>query len=391
MTNIDFSGNKDKVAIVCVGYNRIKALSRLLNSLLCAEYPNNDVPLVISIDCSGDEELYKYVNVFEWPYGNKYVNIQTVRLGLKKHIYQCGDLTRYFKAIILLEDDLVVSPVFYSYVLQSLKVYSEESRIAEISLYKNERNGYVNLPFVNEQNGSDVFLMQDVSTWGECWTEKMWNEFTSWRDSHSEEDIQNVDMPSRIKGWTRAWSKYYNAYVVDTNKYVIYPNVSLTTNFSDAGEHGDTNPSEVQVNLLQRDFDYRMLPFSELIKYDIYSNNESIYDFLKIDRKDLCLDIYGFHDNVRNCRYVLSTKKLPYKRMVGYALYMRPLELNIKNNVTGNDIILYDTHVPTFVEGAGSYTSSIVPYFLEGFDIRFLFAYMKSIVIKTLKQKIGLK
>ena len=136
--NLDFSGNKDKVAIVCVGYNRIKSLSRLLNSLLCAKYPNNDIPLVISIDCSGDQSLYNYVREFKWPYGNKYVNIQEVRLGLKNHIYQCGDLTKYFKAIILLEDDLVVSPVFYSYVLQSLNVYSEEPRIAEISLYKNE-------------------------------------------------------------------------------------------------------------------------------------------------------------------------------------------------------------------------------------------------------------
>ena len=53
--------NKDKVAIVVVGYNRIKSIRRLLNSLLVAKYPNDDVPLVISIDCSGDLELYSYV------------------------------------------------------------------------------------------------------------------------------------------------------------------------------------------------------------------------------------------------------------------------------------------------------------------------------------------
>ena len=41
--------------------------------------------------------------------------------------------------------------------------------------------------------------MQDVSTWGECWTESMWSEFRQWRDTHSEEDIQKVDMPSEIK------------------------------------------------------------------------------------------------------------------------------------------------------------------------------------------------
>ena len=122
--------NKSKVAIVCVGYNRIKSMKRLLGALRSAKYPSNDVPLVISVDCSGDTELYNYVKDFEWPYGQKYVNIQEERLGLKNHIYQCGDLTEYFKAIILLEDDLFVSPYFYSYVLKTLEKYGDDNRIA---------------------------------------------------------------------------------------------------------------------------------------------------------------------------------------------------------------------------------------------------------------------
>ena len=322
--------NKSKVAIVCVGYNRITSMKRLLCSLLSADYPSNDIPLVISIDCSGDTNLYQYVESFYWPFGQKYVNIQDKRLGLKKHIYKCADLTRYFKAIILLEDDLIVSPVFYSYVTKALNAYGDEPNIAQISLYKNERNGYVGLPFVNIQNGIDVFLMQDVSTWGECWTETMWKTFIEWRDNHNEEDIQNIDMPDTIKNWTRAWSKYYNAFVVDTGKYVLYPNISLTTNFSDAGEHGGKNNSIVQVNLLQEDFDYRMGSFNCLAAYDIYFNNEEIYKWLGMSKETLCIDVYGFHNNTQKCRYILSTKLLPFKIIKSFALYMRPIELNIK-------------------------------------------------------------
>ena len=292
--------NKEKVAIICVGYNRIKSMKRLLGSLLKAVYPSKDIPLVISVDCSGDTELYEYVKEFEWPFGRKYVNIQEKRLGLKDHIYQCGELTNQFKAIILLEDDLFVSPFFYSYVLKTLDKYGNDSRIAQISLYKNERNGYVGLPFVNIQNGSDVFLMQDVSTWGECWTKSMWSEFKKWRDTHSEEDIQKVDMPSEIKGWIRAWSKYYNAYVVDSNKFVIYPNIPVTTNFSDAGEHGGDNNSLVQVNLLQQDYDYRLYDVDKLARYDIYFNNVCLYEKLGIPENDLCLDkglqIHSFNE-----------------------------------------------------------------------------------------------
>ncbi len=381
--------NKEKVAIVVVGYNRKKSLKRLLGSLLLAEYPSNDIPLVISIDCSGDEELYCYVRGFEWPFGTKYVNIQAERLGLLRHIYQCGDLTKYFKAIILLEDDLYVSRHFYSYVLKTLDFYSEDSRIAEISLYKNERNGYVGLPFVNEQNGSDVFLMQDVSTWGQCWTELMWREFTQWRDSHQEDYYNRVDMPDLIKSWTRAWSKYYNAYVVDTGKYCLYPNVSLTTNFSDAGEHGGDNNSLVQVNLQQSDFEYRLYDYESLVKYDIYFNNVDLPLWLNIPNEDVCLDVYGFHENVGKRKYILSTRHLPYKVLCGWALNLRPIELNVKNDVRGEGIYLYDTSIAAS-KNKKVEELAVVPYFLEGFDqekiTRFLVNRFKWRVINKIKR-----
>ena len=94
--------NKNKIAIVVVGYNRIGSMTRLLNSIENANYIHGDIPLVISIDCSGDQELYDYVYKFEWGHGNKYVNIQQERLGLKKHILQYGlqERTRHFDEIL---------------------------------------------------------------------------------------------------------------------------------------------------------------------------------------------------------------------------------------------------------------------------------------------------
>lgn len=359
--------NLYRIAIVVVGYNRLKSLQRLLGSLAIAKYPDISIPLVICIDASGNEVLYDYVNSYEWKYGEKYVIIQGERQGLKKHIYKCADLTAYFKAIILLEDDLYVSPHFYSYVLQVLEKYGDDSRIAEISLYKNERNGYVGLPFENIQNGSDVFLMQDVSTWGECWTKQMWQQFKAWDETHTEEDIQSVDMPEAIKRWDRAWSKSYNAYVVDQNKYVLYPNVSLTTNFSDAGEHGGDNHSMVQVNLLQADFDYRLPAFEELVKYDIYFNNIEIFEWLELD-KDICvLDLYGFHIPTKHHKYLLSTRQLPLEIVRSYALNMRPIELNVQNNIEGTGIYLYKLDGNAY--GIGIPPTNLVAYYLRSFNI----------------------
>ena len=133
---IEINENKERIAIVVVGYNRLHSLKRVLSSLLHAKYMLEEVPLVISIDCSGDKELYCYVEEFNWPYGSKYVNINSERMGLKNHIFQCGDLTHFFKGIILLEDDLFVSPYFYSYAEQALDKYGNHEKVAQISLYK---------------------------------------------------------------------------------------------------------------------------------------------------------------------------------------------------------------------------------------------------------------
>lgn len=388
---MNIKGNIEDVAIVVVGYNRIHSIRRLLNSLSAAYYPSCNIPLVISIDASGDTELYEYVQGYYWPHGPKYVNIQEERLGLMAHIYQCGELSELFRAVIILEDDLIVSPYFYSYVLNALENYSGEERIAEISLYKNEVNGYVGLPFSNEHRGNDVFLMQDVSTWGECFTSRMWRSFKQWRDSHTEEYIQQIDMPSQIKKWTRAWSKYYNAYVVDTGRYVLYPEVSLTTNYSDAGEHGEADVAIVQVNLQQGDFNYRMGEFDSLVRYDIYFNNEALYEWLGLTRYQVRLDVYGFETNpITDCRYILSSRILPYEAVRSFGLNLRPLELNVRDMVSGESLVLYDTKL-SFPASTRNYNMNVVQYFLQGFNVRLLMKYVISYISRALLRKLGMR
>ena len=125
--------NKEKIAIVVVGYNRLYPIQRLLKSLEAANYRESDIPLVLSIDCGGNDDLNSYVNDYKWPFGEKYVIIHEKRLGLKQHIFSCGDLTKYFKGIILLEDDIYVSPCFYNYALDACSYYDKDSNAACIA------------------------------------------------------------------------------------------------------------------------------------------------------------------------------------------------------------------------------------------------------------------
>lgn len=379
--------NKNKIAIICVGYNRILALKRLLESLLHAKYPQNDIPLLISIDCSGNLELYDYVRNFNWIHGTKYINIQKERLGLKNHIFQCASLTKYFKGVIILEDDLLISPYFYQYSLACLEKYKDNEKIAGISLYAEETNGFVGLPFQPLQNQYDVFAWQKTCSWGEIWNERMWDAFMSWL-SNWNEDFRHIDMPKRIKNWTRAWSKYYYAYMIMNDKYFIYPYRSLSTNCNDAGgEHGGGDASIVQVSLLQGDKNYHFGEFDDLVKYDVYYQNKLIPQWLGIHEDDITIDFYGMKDTYRG-HYILSPFKLPYKRIKGFSLSMRPWELNIKYNIKGNDIILYYRDNPNMKESPKRIVPlSAASYHLRGFNMRLLQRYVWNYLMNRFVEK----
>ena len=378
--------SKRSIAVVAVGYNRYKSLNRLLLSLEKASYPADNIPLVISIDCSGDEDVYDLARNFKWSHGKKYVNIEDQgKLGLVKHIYQCADLSKIFRAVVILEDDLFVSPYYYSYVQQALDKYGDAPEVAQIALYHNETNGFAGLPYPKVNDGADVFLSQSTCSWGECVNERMWNEFCEWRDNIcNDEIIFEQDMPAVIKGWHRAWSRYFNAFILHQNKYVLYPQISLTTNFSDAGVHGGDNNSIVQVNLQQGNFSYRMPCVESLQRYDSFCNNECLYDWLSISPEDICLDVFGIHERNKQ-RFILSTRILPYKISKSYALNMRPIELNVKYDIAGKGLYLYDTLEGGY--GKGAFSKYLGKYYFQRFNRRLLIKYLLGNIIESVKIK----
>lgn len=368
---MDIPQTKDKVAIVAIGYNRLESMKRLLSSLLKASYTVDNVPLVISIDCSGDTKLYDYVRTFEWPFGPKYVKIQTERLGLLKHVLQCGGLTKFFKAAILLEDDIYVSEFFYDYVINAVDFYYNDDRIGGISLYRNEMGG--TLPIALPQDGKDVFLRQSVASWGECWTDKMWSGFQQWYNNPANQDLSKVDMPDFIKGWKKAWSKFYMAYQVVRDKYFIFPSVSLTTCFSEAGEHG-FDSTIGQVTLLSGPKDFKFVPFEEMTRYDVYGTDSRVYEWVGIPKEELMVSFRSERPNVQGKRYILSSYCYPYSVVKTFGLNLFPIELNVKYALPGEGLYLYDTSVPG-KEGKNP-PMSVAYYYLKNFNIRLLTRYV---------------
>ena len=341
-----------KMAIVVVGYNRVPGMLRLLQSLENAKY-SEDVTLIVSVDNCGSNEVADAAKAFTWTHREKRVRTFAERQGLRKHILSCGEYLREFDAIAVLEDDLIVSPAFYNYMKQCVAFYKDNKEIAGISLYTHKINVNTYLPFVPEAGANDVFFMQFAQSWGQVWMREQWFEFKEWYEKNCDESIDGPNVPELIVKWPKtSWLKYHIKYCIENNKYFVYPYDSLTTCFSDVGEHCKEENNNFQVPLMAADNKvYRLSDNKEdIICYDAYFERCGLEKILNLAENSLCVDLYGAKHNKSKKRYLLTREELPYKVMRTYALTMRPHECNIVYGIEGTEVKLYDTEVNTTIK-----------------------------------------
>lgn len=340
------NGVKDMetIALVVVGYNRPDSIEQLLQSLLRAEYENDRVDLIISLDKGQkQQEIVSVAEELKWIHGKKIIRAFPERQGLRSHIIQCGDLTEKYDAVVVLEDDLMVAPHFYSYVRQTVERYKEEEHIAGISLYKHQTHPGVYRPFEPAHNGFDVYMQQFAMSWGQCWTKKMWEGFRKWYAKNEDKDLSEGEiLPSYVSHWNnQSWLKYFMRYIVENDKYFIYPYFSLTTNASDTGEHCHIPNNDFQVALQEGDMQYRLPSFEDAVKYDVFFERLGLDVFPELKGKKL-LDLYGDRINFGDANYLISTRSLPYRVVKSIQLHYRPVEMNCLMPTDGEGAFVYD-------------------------------------------------
>lgn len=338
---------KTTPAVVAIGYNRVEPLRRLLNALENSFYDEYNVPLIISIDHGGGKEVLALAENATWTHGEKIVRTFDENQGLKKHLIQCGDLSMKYGAVIIFEDDILPSPVYYQYIMQALPFYEHNEKIIALSLYSQHWNGYANRIFEPIQNGFDVYASQVVCSWGECIIGNQWKYFKEWFAQNEDNLKFNSEVPSVVYSWDKSWCKYLMYYITSHDKYFITPYFSLATNFNDAGTHMNESACVFQQPLLTGTRNFILGQFDELIHYDAFSENIELKESLTEKyHKKICIDYFGTRDNRTEYDLCLSSVLLPYKVIASYGLEMKPYELNILYNTEGNDIFLYDVKQP---------------------------------------------
>lgn len=336
-----------RVPIVVVAYNRPRSLIRLLKSLAKANYPSNDIPLIISIDnADTNNDVLQIANDFIWNFGPKEVKYQKVNLGLRKHVLKCGSISQKYGAVIILEDDLYVSINFYNYAQSALKFSADKDYIGGISLYNHQLNVHTRDNFTAFEDRYDNWYFQFASSWGQAWSKNQWVAFSEW---YQENKIlqSNSTIPRNVTQWSdQSWLKYYIAHLIETKKYFLYPKISLTTNFSDAGTHVGEDSTAFQVPLYfnkKKGFNFSTLQDSNSV-YDAFFENVNIYKNLGYSKASICIDLYAYKDKPKE-RYWLTTQFLNYKIIKSFGRSLRPIDANIVEDIIGKDIYLYDTEL----------------------------------------------
>lgn len=338
-----------RFALVVIGYNRLNGIKRLLNSLRKANY-DEEIDLIISIDHSGTDIVEKYAKEFEWPNGKKKVVTYPERNGLRKHILRCGDFTQEYDAIAVFEDDLVVSPGFFQYMKETVEKYSSDPQIAGISLYQHLYNVNASVLFEPAYSEYDVYFMQFAQSWGQVWMKDAWNSFKCWYDKNKDSFEQSNIIPDSVQKWPESsWLKYHIKYCVEQDKYFVYPYRSLTTCFSDVGQHNSTHRNLFQVPIQYGEKHDYQLPSFEIapVKYDAFFERVLERDsFLcGIKSSEITFDLYHTKKNTEK-RYLVSTRVLPFEAVKSFGLELRPVEMNVLMGIPGNNIFLYDVHSP---------------------------------------------
>lgn len=333
------------IPICCITYNRKGSLERLLTSLDSAYY-DEPVTLIISIDKSDSDEIERFSDSFKWKHGEKRVLKHEVNLGLRKHILSCGELLNEFEALIVLEDDISISPSFYYYAKQCVEKYKDDNQCAGISLYNFPLNYHNHLPFVAIHSNSDVYKMYCAQSWGQVWMKQQWFDFIKWYKEHDEEFSEQPHLPRSICNWPKSsWLKYHTKYCIEQEKYFIYPYISLSTNNGDAGTHAVARNTAYQVPLLLDIKESFVLNPS--VVYDVFFENKDIAVYLGLERNEVCVDLYGEKNNRENRRYWLTLKKVKkYKIVKSFGLDFKPWDTNILMNNSGRQVFLYDTLEP---------------------------------------------
>lgn len=335
-----------KLVIVVVAYSRHLLLDRILAQLIQAVSASSIKPdIVISIDKSDNCQVRAVAEKHATLLGAKVI-VRPEKLGLKKHILACGDLVENYDAILMLEDDLIISPETMRLGEDLIREYGDDPNIAQISLYSPVYNEATCRPFVAFGDGFDVYFAKYPSSWGQIWTKLQWLNFKGFLDTTEALEEDSHMLPRKISEWptSTSWKKAFYKYIIANDLYVVYPRNGVTSNNGDCGTHyhEPTQMHTAHMSIIKRPL--RLPKMNESCSvYDEYLEiEEKCLKRINYDLKkyDFDVDLYGDKPiSILTKDYCLTSRPAK-KYKIGYGICTYPVEANIFIGLAGKQILL---------------------------------------------------
>ena len=206
------------------------------------------------------------------------------------------DVVNRYGRVIVVEDDLILSPYFLQYMNEALEKYKDEDKVGAIS-------GFV---FPTTAPLPETFFLSYFHCWGWATWKRGWDLFSfdaaslykQIKDSHREREFDfnysygYMDMlRGQINGSSNSWAVCWYASAFLKNKYTLYPGQSLVQ-LNDIDSLGSTHgltPISYYVNVKQGP-----------IIWDLVSD--------KIECEDGRKAIEIFFKSLRTWKYYIPTK-----------------------------------------------------------------------------------
>ena len=235
----------NNTAIVLFAYSRVSSLIQVIDSLK-NNPESKKFDLIVFSDAPKSEKYNSAVKEVR-DYLPKVCGFLSVSIyyreenfGLSKNIIEgISDVLSSYERVIVLEDDIVVSPFFLRFMNEALDRYSEDNRVISV-------HGYV----YPVQMLPEAFFLRGADCWGWATWRRGWKLFNPdgqflFDELKRKKQLKAFDfngafsysgmLQDQINGLNDSWAVRWHASAFLANKLTLYPGRSLVNNIGNDG------------------------------------------------------------------------------------------------------------------------------------------------------------
>jgi hypothetical protein len=215
-----------------------------------------------------------------WPHPNKTIVERDSNVGLANSVIEgVTQLCECFGRVIVVEDDLVVSPLFLNYLNAALERYVDEPKVMQVSGYMFPIQG---------DNTNNAQLLPITSTWGWATWDRAWKSFSVANNTiekllndPKKKHSFNLDgtypytrrLNQQLNGKSDSWGIQWYLSVFVVGGLIVYPPKSLVQNIGHDGSGTHCKVESAQDNKVII-FSNEKITFPEEISINSDSYNE---------------------------------------------------------------------------------------------------------------------